>query len=637
MIAELQKAKEVRSKKVNKVEKTKELKSPKEAYEQIEHYAKEGYESIAPEDLGYFLKCFGIFDRPATPQRFMMRVRIPGGQLDNEQAVAIGEISREYGNDYIDITTRAQIVLRYLRIEDIPSILKKLDSVGITTFHTGVDNFRNMVNDPLDAMAFDNILPSQSLLNKLQELFLNNWEWVSAMPRKFNTGVCGSLANRCNIFGQDCSFVLAQKDGIFGYNIYLGGRVGMIARSADIFVKDEAEAVAMFKALIELYRDFGFRDNRNKNRLHYLIGAVGMKAMGAAIREKAGMDFASSGETMTQLENNDPDQGRVQLKDGSFAVHSIVPSGVFSGTAMIEAADAAIRLGDGRIRLDIEQSLYFPGVKPENTEALLADTFFQKYASKSSPYFNHLIACAGTEHCPFGVIPNKPDAIEMAEFLSENVPLEEGRLRMYWSGCVKGCGIHGVGDIGFEGCKAKVKGETEYGVHISLGGKLTGEGVEGYSVIKTAPLRFARYYVESLMLEYVRLRKDGESFGQFHDRVLINYSHAGIGFMMQLQAYLRFKDIALNIGFETSPSTGRQEQFELFELGRKLYRGLLQEEPYPMSERFAPGERESIKILSSVDSAIDSGLSEIIYKMLDPNPNTRAQAYTEILEPIRIY
>lgn len=637
MISVLQAACEARSQKVNKVEKTKALKTPKEAFEQIALYAKEGYGSIPKEDLGYFLKCFGIFDRPMTPERFMMRIRVPGGQLSAEQARVIGGISAEFGQDYMDISTRAQIVLRYLRIEDMPTILSRLDAVGLTTFHTGVDNFRNMVNDPLDGVAFDNILPSQGLLQKLQELFLGNWEWVSALPRKFNTGICGSLANRSNAFGQDCGLVLAQKHGAFGYNVYLGGRVGVIARNAGIFVRDEAEAAAMFKALIELYRDYGFRDNRNKNRLHFLIEAVGMEALAAAIREKAGIDFATAGETLTQMDNTTPDQGRVQMKDGSFAVHAVVPSGVFGGEDLVAAADAAQTYGDGRIRLDIEQSLYVLGVDEVRCDALLQTPFFEKYKSVSSPYFNHLIACAGTEHCPFGVIPNKPDAIAMAEYLGKAVPLEGGRVRMYWSGCVKGCGLHGIGDVGFEGCKAKVDGATEYGVHITLGGKLTGEGHEGYSVMKSVPLRYARFFVESLMREYRRLRKPAEGFGDFHDRVLANYSPAAIGFMMQLQAYLRHKRIDLEMGFETAPQTGGVESFELFDFGTKLYKKLTGQTAYPLSEHFMPGEGEHLVDPAKSVPDTDPALSEMVYKMLEPHANQRVKAFTEIYDHLRSY
>ena len=198
MISDLEKAYTARSAKVNKIETTKELKTPKEAWEKLEGYAQTGYNSIPAEDLGYFLKCFGIFDRPATPKQFMIRVRIPGGQLTAEQAEVVGRMARDYGNDYIDITTRMQIEYRYMKIENIPTVLKELQSVGITSYQTGVDNFRNILNDPLDGIGMDNILPSQDLLLKLQSEFLHKWEWISALPRKFNTVISGSMSNRSN-------------------------------------------------------------------------------------------------------------------------------------------------------------------------------------------------------------------------------------------------------------------------------------------------------------------------------------------------------------------------------------------------------------------------------------------------------
>ncbi|MEA3522558.1 MAG: ferredoxin--nitrite reductase [Campylobacterota bacterium] len=621
----LQLAFEARNKKQNKIEKIKELKTPKEAFTQLEVYAKEGYDSIPKEDLSYFLKCFGIYDRPATPKQFMIRVRIPGGQLSFEQAIVVGELARDYGNDYIDITTRMQVEFRYLDIENIPTIFKKLESVGISSYQTGVDNFRNILNDPLDEKAFDNILPSQRLLNKIQSIFLQDYEWISALPRKFNTGITGSIANRSNVYGQDCALVLAQKEGRFGYNLYLGGKVGRIAKSADIFLKDEDEVLAMYKTLISLFRDFGFRDNRNKNRLHFLVEAVGMQAMADAIRSHAGIDFARAGETMTKMDNNDPDQGRVQLKDGTFALHVVIPSGIFSGCRMIEVAKLSKQYGSGEIRLDVEQSLYIMGVANDTIESLLKESFFETFKSVNTPYFNHMIACAGTEHCPFGVIPNKPDAIEMSQYLSDVVPLEEGRVRMYWSACVKGCGIHGVGDIGFEGCKAKVNGETEFGVHISIGGKLTGEGEEGYSVIKSAPLRYAKYYVQSLMLEYRRLKKPQESFEQFHERVLSAYTSAGIGFMMKLQAYLRHKNIDSSIGFSLHVKSAKEEKYELFDWGRKLYFELLGSKPYTAYDGFAPAFKEVLQ----VPKTIDENLSQMLYKMLSTTQD-KAEAFSEI-------
>ena len=631
----LEEAKLARSKKVNKIEKVKELKNPMEAYEAIETYAKEGYDSIPDEDKKYFLKCFGIYDKDGlTPKQFMMRVRVAGGHLNAAQAKILGNIAQKYGKDYIDITTRAQVEFRYLNIEDIPAILKELDDAGLNAYQTGVDNFRNIVTDPLDALGFDNILPSFNLLKKIQEKFLFNPDWISTLPRKFNTALTGSMSNRCNVFGHDCSFVLAQKDGRYGYNMYLGGRVGMIAKKADIFLANESEVLAAYDALIEIFKNYGFRDNRNKNRLHFLIEAVGMPTIAAAIRESAGIDFATAGDTLTTTNAHDTQHGLVQLKDGTFAVQVVVPSGIFSGTALLRAAELSEEFGSGELRFSVEQNLYILGVK--DTQALLNDAFFTEYKNVNSPYFNNLIACAGTEHCSFGVIENKRDAIALSNYLTNAVPLNEGRVRLYWSACVKGCGTHEIADIGFEGCKAKVNGNTEDGVHITLGGKIVSEGQNGYTVLKSAPLRFARYYVETIVLEYKKLRKKQESFEHFNDRVLLQYTPAYIGFYMKLQAYLRAKNIDLELDINAVQKTGKNEEFEVFELGRKLYYHVTKEEAYSAYNRFTnENSREKLIDVRKIKPDTDNNLADIIYKMLETEEK-RAVVFSELDEFITL-
>ncbi len=631
----LEEAKLARSKKVNKIEKVKELKSPIEAYEAIEKYAKEGYDSIPDEDKKYFLKCFGIYDKDGlTPKQFMMRVRVAGGHLNAVQAKALGNIAKNYGKDYIDITTRSQVEFRYLDIEDMPSILKELKDVGLTAYQTGVDNFRNIVTDPLDALGFDNILPSYPLLKKIQEKFLFDPDWISTLPRKFNTAITGSMSNRCNIFGHDCSFVLAQKNGRYGYNMYLGGRVGMIAKSADIFLASQSEVLAAYGAIIEIFKKYGFRDNRNKNRLHFLIDAVGMDTIATAIRESAGIEFATAGDTLTTTNAHDTQHGVVQLKDATFATQIIVPSGIFSGTALIKASELSQEFGSSELRFSVEQNLYIMGVK--DTEQLLENELFQEYKNVNSPYFNNLIACAGTEHCSFGVIENKRDAIALSEYLTKAVPLDDGRIRLYWSACVKGCGTHEIADIGFEGCKAKVDGKTEDGVHITLGGKIVSEGKNGYTVLKSTPLRFARFYVETLALEYKKLRNKQESFEVFNDRVLLEYSPAYIGFYMKFQAYLRAKSITVDLDINAVKKTGKNEKFEIFELGRKLYYQLTKQEAYPAYSRFTnENKRDKLTSPHKINKELDANISDMLVKMLDEETK-RAVVFSELNEFVQL-
>jgi len=625
-----------RSKKINKIEKVKELKNAQEAYAKLQEYANKGFDSIPEEDKSYFLKCFGIYYREKTPKQFMLKLRIPGGFMNASQAKVIGECSMEYGRDYLDLTTRQQCELRYLDIENLPIIIKKLEDVGINAYQTGVDNIRGIVSDPLDDLAFDNVIASHNTLLKLQDKFLKNPKWISTLPRKFNTSITGNISNRCNVYGNDCCFVLAQKDGMFGYNLYLGGRVGQVAKSADIFLKNEDEVLKVFSSITELFKKYGFRDNRNKNRLVFLIDAVGMDKMAEAIREHSGVDFATAGETMTSNDYSEPDHGKVQLRDGTIAVHVVVPSGVFTGSALVKSANLSEKYGDGELRLDMEQSLYIIGVRDVNS--LLNEDFFHTYKSLNTPYFNHLIACAGTDHCPFGVIENKHDAIDMATYLDKKVPLEKGRIRMYWSACVKGCGIHGLGDIGFEGCKAKVNGVNGGGVNIYLGGKLTGESQEGHSVLKGAPLEFAKYYVESLVLEYKNLRNNNEVFESFYERVLKLYSNANIGFIMMFQAYVKAKSLNIKSGFDTKVITGKNEEFEVFEFGRKLYYQLSKQEAYSAYDRFTNvNKREKLEDIRKLVPGIDENIALMLDVILHSDENKRAVVFSEIISLIMLY
>ncbi len=88
----------------------------------------------------------------------MLRVRVPIGQLNYGQTKRIGEVARDFGEDYIDITTRMQIVLRYIKIENIAKVINLLREVGLSTFQTGVDNPRKYCSRPTRWISYDNII-----------------------------------------------------------------------------------------------------------------------------------------------------------------------------------------------------------------------------------------------------------------------------------------------------------------------------------------------------------------------------------------------------------------------------------------------------------------------------------------------
>ncbi|MEA2027408.1 MAG: ferredoxin--nitrite reductase [Campylobacterota bacterium] len=512
----LQEAKEARNKKQNKIEKIKELKTPLSLYQQLENICQGGLENLANEDSSYFLKCFGLFQK--KDGRFMLRIRIPAGQLTPTQAIKLGELSTQYGEDHIDITTRQQLEFRFLALQDLHTILQELDSVGISTFQTGIDNFRNIVTSSFDGLGKSAILKTKPLIDELQAIFMHKEEWIGTLPRKFNTAILGNSINDCNIYGHDCCFVTAKSGDELGFNLYLGGRVGVQARDTGLFIK-ESQVVPTFNAVINLFKEYGFRDNRNKNRLHFLLEAVGMEAFVSAIKEYSGLEYLLSGEILATDEYRLDSSGIFDLDERNKAVHLSIPSGVFKGSDLKAVGELAQSV-KGEIRLSVEQSLYII-TSSAQIENVKSSPLFNAYATYQNIYFNHQIACAGTATCAFGVIPNKPDAINLANFLAKEVPIEDGKVRMYWSACPKGCGIHGIADIGFEGCKAKdSEGNKIDGVHIYLGGKATRKAKEARVLAKSVPLSEAKYIIKNLMEFYCDNKEVGESFESFEDRVL---------------------------------------------------------------------------------------------------------------------
>ncbi len=626
-------AKENRNKKINKIEKIKESKDVMSVIDSLEAISKNGIEALDDADSKYFLKSFGIYHKGGN--HFMIRIRVPAGRLSFDQALMIGEIAKEYGNDYIDVTTRQQIELRYIKIEDLYTIIVQLESVGITTYQTGVDNIRNIVTDPLDGVAFDNVIETFPLVQKLQDIFLKNPEYISTLPRKFNPAILGSVANRANIFGHDCAFALASKDGEYGFNVYLGGRVGMQAKDANIFVTKQ-NIELFFKALLDLFKEYGFRDNRNKNRLVFLIEAVGMKEFVEAIKQKAGVEFEEAGELL--VDSKGVVQGvQTKQRDGLFAYKIVTPSGISSGSDFIALAMLASRVGSGNIRLSYDQNIYLIDIEPENKEQLLASEVVQKYAKYNNIYFENLIACAGRDTCSFGVIPNKPDAISLANFLNETVALDDGKVRMNWSGCVKGCGVHGIADIGFEGCKAKdSEGKSVDGVHIFLGGKITKEAVEAKTLLKSVPLSRAKYYVKYLLLAYKEHKRAKESFEEFESRFLAEYSKAALGFYAIINYILEQNGLGF-FELKEHPKSGRNESFEIFEFGLRLYKLLSNQKRYDQVIDFEPVIDRKIKEneLSKLNSKVPLALSKAIYKMTLSNKEKRYKVFSEILVDLK--
>src|SRR5256885_4854584 len=178
---------------VNKIEQIKAEKDGLDVGADIPRYARLGVDAIEEGDLER-LKWWGVFLRRHTPGHFMMRIRIPNGITSAAQLSAIGGITDRYGRGVADITTRQQIQLRWIRIDDVPAILDRLRQVGLLTLQTGMDNIRNVIGCPVAGLTPNELLDASPVARAFTDTFVGNKAYTN-LPRKFNVTITGCREN----------------------------------------------------------------------------------------------------------------------------------------------------------------------------------------------------------------------------------------------------------------------------------------------------------------------------------------------------------------------------------------------------------------------------------------------------------
>ena len=186
------------------------------------------------------------------------------------------------GAGALDITTRQQIQLRWLRIEDIPTVLARLTEVGLTSLQTGMDNIRNIVGCPVAGLTSTELFDASSVARQFTAMFVGDKAFTN-LPRKFNVTITGCRDNCTHAETQDLALVPAtqlQDDvEVHGFNVLVGGKLGSggyrIASPLNVFVPPE-QAAEVCRAIVLMFRDHGLREARNKARLAFLLEQCGL-------------------------------------------------------------------------------------------------------------------------------------------------------------------------------------------------------------------------------------------------------------------------------------------------------------------------------------------------------------------------
>jgi sulfite reductase (ferredoxin) len=503
----------------------------------IERYQYTGFAGIDPADLRGRFRWMGLYTqrRQGIPggqtatlepeeledEYFMMRIRIDGGALTSEQLRVVADISTTYGRDRADVSDRQNVQLHWIRIEDVPAIWERLDAVGLSTTEACGDCPRVMLGCPLEGVASDSVLDAGPALREIVEKYLGDPAF-SNLPRKYKTSVSGCARHCVNHEINDCAFVgVIGPDGTAGFDLWVGGGLSTNPRFAErlgVFVRPD-EVPEVWAGVTSVFRDYGYRRQRNHARLKFLMADWGP----AKFREVLETEYLGRALPDGPAPESSPPHrdhvGVEQQSDGLLAIGGTTQSGRTSGTALRALAEISDRHAKGRVRLTAQQGVVVLDV-PAAAETAVVDEMHQLgFSVRPSAFRRGTIACTGIEFCKLALIETKGRAETLREEMEKRLPDFDTPITINVNGCPNSCARFQVADIGFKGMVQKTADGDVEAFQVHLGGQMGTDAEFGrkFRGLKVTAEE-APDYIERVLRGYLDRRKGDEAFAAYVSR-----------------------------------------------------------------------------------------------------------------------
>jgi ferredoxin-nitrite reductase len=469
----------------------------------------------------------GLFYVAPAQDAFMLRCRVPAGELTAAQLRGLAQVADDWGAGYADITTRANIQIREIAPKHIIKVLLKLNELGMTSRGSGVDNVRNITASPAAGVDPYELIDTQPYAKGLHYYILNNRDMYN-IPRKFNVGFDGGGSISVVADTNDIGFVAVRVPegknvpaGVY-FRVQLAGITGhqQFACDAGVLVRPE-ETVAAGAAIIRVFAENGDRTNRKRARLKYLIDRWGIQKFLAEMQKKLAFPLLHFPLEECVVPNRALQHGHLgvykQRQNGLNYIGVAVPVGRMRTRQMRRLAELSEHYGSGELRLTVWQNLIIPNVPDHFVETVKRSLVRLGFHHEASSVTGGVVACTGNTGCKFSSTNTKGQAIELARHLDRKVQLDHP-INIHLTGCPNSCAQHYIGDIGLLGVKLTTNGQQVEAYHVFFGGRSGIEQTLGKEVFHGIPFEELPELLERVLKIYLEKRNPNESFNAFTSR-----------------------------------------------------------------------------------------------------------------------
>jgi sulfite reductase (ferredoxin) len=508
-----------------RIERLKRSKNAWDHLDEIREFARLGFDSVPPEWLSTYFRTWGVYTQGdgagvtggsggegrAVPF-FMLRIRVPNGLLTSMQLRTIAALSDEHGNGIADVTVRQNIQLHWVKIESLPEVFERLQSVGLRTTGACGDVVRNITGCPLAGLHAQEIADVSPIVLALDRELGGNPELYN-LPRKFKITVTGcpewcsypeindialtatlrpireeatsveSGAAPLVLKGAGFDFSATNHESRFtnhelGFSVRVAGGLSTqpyLAVRLNAFVKPH-QVIPVVRAITEVFRSSDvLRQSRERARMKYLFLEHNWtpETFLAAVHERLGFTLDPAEPELLPSDIHRDHLGVIPQKQRDlFSVGASVVRGRITPSQLRLAADLAECYADGHVRATPMQNLLLVNVPEAHVATVISQLTAGGLPVASSAFVRGTVACTGSEFCKLALTETKSFARWLTETLEDRYPEFQHQLRLHITGCPNSCGQHWIADIGIEGKKIKVDGKLVDAYYFCVGGSV---------------------------------------------------------------------------------------------------------------------------------------------------------------------
>ena len=503
------------------------------------------------EENTFRMRFHGLFHVAPAQKSFMLRCRIPAGELTAVQLRGLADIADEFGNGKSAITTRSNLQIREIAPRNLVNVLTRLQGLGLTSKGSGVDNVRNITASPTAGIDPQEFIDMRPFAHALHHYILNQRDLFN-LPRKFNVAFEGggsvdtvadtndigfmavairpppsssssnpSEGNSRTRDGNQDGAAVSVEPGIY-FRVELAGITGhkQLATDSGLLIKP-TEALAVAAAMLRVFIEHGDRTDRKKARLKYLIDKWGIDKFLAETQKKLAFP-------LVRFPLERCVKRPASLKHGHIGVYRqkqparnyigvVIPVGIMTSRQMRRVADLAQNYGSGTVRLTPWQNLLLPDIPDGFVETVKRQLVRTGFHHEATNIAGGLVACTGNTGCKWAATDTKGQAVALAKHLNKQLQLDHP-INIHLTGCPNSCAQHYVGDIGLQGVKVSTGGESVEGYHVVFGGGVGAQAGIGRQVFTGISFHELPTLLERVLKTYLLRRQSNETFAAFTRR-----------------------------------------------------------------------------------------------------------------------